>query len=147
MQWVGEGIALGRQGDYEGAQDLFYDLWDTIGEYGDPFQRVAVAHSMADVQDTVEQELKWNLRALEAADELAEDELAEGGFVDSVVGFQPPLHLNIADCYRRLGKVDLAREHHAKGVAALGELEDRYATIIRDGFERLAHRLSSPAVT
>jgi hypothetical protein len=145
MRRVGEGIALREQGQQEAARDLLAEVWIAIGAAsGDPFYRVAVAHSMADTQSDVEQELLWDLRALAAAAELTEERAARGGIVGTVAGFQPSLHLNVADCYRRLGKPDIARQHLDKGNAALCALgNDGYATMISGGLQRLAQRLAT----
>jgi hypothetical protein len=47
----------------EAARRLFADLWEEIGAGGDALHRCALAHSMADVQDDVREELVWDLRA------------------------------------------------------------------------------------
>ncbi|MCW2548993.1 MAG: hypothetical protein JWN96_3453 [Mycobacterium sp.] len=145
MRRVGKGIALREQGQLEAARNLLAEVWTAIGgPAGDPFYRVAVAHSMADTQTDVEQELVWDLHALDAADQLSEERAARGGITGTVAGFQPSLQLNVADCYRRLGKPDLARHHLDQGNAALGALgDDGYATMIRGALQRLAQRLSS----
>jgi len=93
---IGEGIALRERGERVAARDLFAQVWSEIGgEDGDPFHRCALAHSMADVQDDVHEELAWDLRALAAADLLTDERAARGGVAGPVAGFYPSLHLNL----------------------------------------------------
>ncbi|AVT34861.1 hypothetical protein C6361_27730 [Plantactinospora sp. BC1] len=143
---IGEAVALHHhQGQREAARDLFVQIWDEIGgEQGDPLHVCVLAHSMADVQDDVRQELVWDQRALAAADLLTEDRVTAAGVPLPVAGLYPSLHLNLGECYRRLGDLDRAREHleHARaGIGALGD--DEYGRLIKDGMERLAQQLSA----
>ncbi|AVT41818.1 tetratricopeptide repeat protein [Plantactinospora sp. BB1] len=143
---IGEAVALHHhQGQREAARDLFAQIWDEIGgEQGDPLHVCVLAHSMADVQDDVRQELVWDQRALAAADLLTEDRVTAAGVPLPVAGLYPSLHLNLGECYRRLGDLDRAREHleHARaGIGALGD--DEYGRLIKDGMERLAQQLSA----
>ena len=142
---IGEAVALNHgRGQPVAARDLFARLWDEIGgERGDPLHVCVLAHSMADVQDDVEQELLWDLRALEAAGRLTDARLAQAGVPQSVAGLSPSLHLNLADCYRRLGDPGRAREHLDRARADLGALgDDDYGRLIRDGLARLAQQLT-----
>ncbi len=142
MARIGEGIALRERGERAGARDLFAGVWSDIGgEDGDPFHRCALAHWMADVQDNVREELAWDLRALGAADVLTDERAARGG-TGPVAGFYPSLHLNLGECYRKLGDLDRAHEHLDRGrasVLALGN--DGYGQMIKNGLNRLADRL------
>jgi hypothetical protein len=143
MAKIGEGIGRRERGDRESARQLFAELWEQVGPDGDPFHRCALAHSMADVQDDVRDELAWDLRALEAADELTDARVEEAGVATPVAGFYPSLHLNLGDAYRRLGELEQAREHLVRGRAATAVLgDDGYAQMIREAFERLASRLA-----
>ena len=139
MTRVGEGIGLGRRGERAAARSLFATMWDDIGrDDGDPLHRCAVAHSMADVRDDVGEELAWDLRALAAADLLTDERVIRAGIDGSAAAFLPSLHLNIAECYRRLGDLDAAREHHRRGVAALPALGDSgYGSMVEEGLDRL----------
>ncbi|BCJ60081.1 tetratricopeptide repeat protein [Micromonospora endophytica] len=143
---INEGVQLHHgQGQREAARDLFAQLWDEIGgEQGDPLHVCVLAHSMADVQDDVHQELLWDQRALAAADRLTEARVAEAGVPLSVAGLYPSLHLNLGECYRKLGDLDQARAHlqHAEaGIGALGD--DDYGRLIRGGLTHLAQQLAS----
>ncbi|GIJ43873.1 hypothetical protein Val02_07590 [Virgisporangium aliadipatigenens] len=144
MVRIGEAVALHHgQGRRAAARLRFAEIWDEIdGELGDPLHVCVLAHSMADVQDDVRAELEWDRRALTAAARLTDERVAAAGVPISVAGLYPSLHLNLAECYRRLGELDPAREHLAAaraGIDALGD--DDYGRLIRDGLERLTRQL------
>ncbi|KXK60318.1 hypothetical protein AWW66_19565 [Micromonospora rosaria] len=143
---INHGVQLHhQQGQREAARDVFAQIWDEIdGERGDPLHVCVLAHSMADVQDDVHQELVWDQRALTAAGSLTDARVAQAGVPMSVAGLYPSLHLNLGECYRRLGDLTRAREHlqHAQaGISALGD--DDYGQLIRGGMDRLAQQLTS----
>lgn len=143
---IGEGVELHHhRGQREAARDLFAQIWDDIGgEQGDPLHVCVLAHAMADVQDDVRQELVWDLRALAAADLITDERAAQAGVTLSVAGLYPSLHLNVGDCYRKLGDLDRAREHLQQARDAIGALgDDEYGQLIRDGLEQLAQQLTS----
>ena len=145
MTRIGLGIELSQQGEREAARTVFAQVWDDMGgEGGDPFHRCALAHSMADVQDDVQGELVWDLRALEAADLVSDERAAQAGVTSPVAAFYPSLHLNLSECYRKLGNLEAAREHLERGQAAVGSLgDDGYGQMIKGGLDRLAERLAS----
>jgi tetratricopeptide (TPR) repeat protein len=139
MKRVGEGIELGQSGSREAARCLFSEVWEQIGgEHGDPFHRCALAHSMADVQDDVRDELLWDQRALQAADLLSDERAAAAGVTSPVAGFYPSLYLNLGECYRKLGDYEHARQHLEAGLAAVDALlDDGYGGMISGGLQRL----------
>ena len=122
---------------------MFAEIWDEIGgERGDPLHVCTLAHSMADVQDDVREELVWDQRALAAADQLTEARVAEAGVALPVAGLYPSLHLNLSECYRKLGDLDRAREHLRQAQDTIGALgDDQYGQLIRDGLEQIAEQL------
>jgi hypothetical protein len=141
---IGEGVALHHhQGRPEAARDLFAQIWAEIGgERGDPLHICVLAHAMADVQDDVHQELLWDQRALAAADLLTEDRVAQAGVALPVAGLYPSLHLNLADCHRKLGDLDRAREHLELARTGIGALaDDDYGRLIKGGLDRLTELL------
>jgi hypothetical protein len=92
---------------------------------------------MADVQDDVRQELVWDRRALDAADLLTDERVAQAGVPLRVAGLYPSLHLNLSECYRKLDDLDRAREHLHQAQATIGALgDDEYGQLIRDGLTR-----------
>ncbi|GIE29296.1 hypothetical protein Ait01nite_023410 [Actinoplanes italicus] len=145
MARIGHGVELHHQrGDREAARLLFARVWAEIGgEQGDPLHVCVLAHSMADVQDDIREELVWDLRALTAAGRLTDDRVAAAGVPLSLAGLYPSLHLNLSECYRRLGDLDLAREHLREARAGIGVLgDDDYGRLIRGGLERLEELLA-----
>ncbi|MEU6424425.1 tetratricopeptide repeat protein [Microbispora sp. NPDC046973] len=141
---IGQGVELHHhRGQRDAARDLFAQIWDDIGgEQGDPLHVCVLAHSMADVQDDVRQELMWDLRALAAADRVTAEGMAQAGVTLPVAGLYPSLHLNLSECYRKLGDLDRAREHLQQARAGIGALgDDEYGQLIKGGLERLAEQL------
>jgi hypothetical protein len=143
---IGQGVELHHgRGRREAARHLFAQIWEEIGgEQGDPLHVCVLAHSMADVQDDVHQELVWDQRALAAADLLTDDRVAQAGVTLSVAGLYPSLHLNLAECCRKLGDLSRAREHLRRAQAGIGALgDDEYGQLIKGGLDRLARQLAS----
>ncbi|GAB3430680.1 hypothetical protein [Flindersiella endophytica] len=141
---IGEGVELHHhRGQREAARDLFGEVWDEIGgEQGDPLHVCVLAHAMADVQDDVGQELIWDQRALAAAGLITDERVAEAGVTLSVAGLYPSLHLNVSECYRKLGDLGRAREHLRQAQATIGALgDDEYGQLIKDGLKRQIEQL------
>ncbi|MEV4832938.1 tetratricopeptide repeat protein [Nonomuraea sp. NPDC049486] len=144
MARIAQGVELHhQQGQRDAARDLFAQIWDDIGgEQGDPLHVCVLAHSMADVQDDVHEELTWDLRALAAVGQVTDERVAEAGVPLSVAGLYPSLHLNLGECYRKLGDLGRAREHLQQARAEIGALgDDGYGRLIKGGLERLAEQL------
>jgi tetratricopeptide (TPR) repeat protein len=142
---IGEAVALHHhQGRRADARRQFDRIWDEIGgDEGDPLHVCVLAHAIADVQDDVHEELAWDRRALVAAGALSDERTAEAGVVLPVAGLYPSLHLNLADCHRRLGDLEQAREHLRQARAGIGALgDDEYGQLIRAGLDRLTQQLS-----
>ncbi|MEV6304277.1 hypothetical protein AB0M02_33065 [Actinoplanes sp. NPDC051861] len=145
MARIAEGVQLHHgRGQRDAARELFARVWDEIGgDQGDPLHVCVLAHSMADVQDDARKELLWDQRALAAADLLTDDRVAETGVPLTRAALYPSLHLNMADCYRKLGDLPRAREHLEQardGIGALGD--DDYGRLIRSGLDRLTELLA-----
>ncbi|MGK5740637.1 tetratricopeptide repeat protein [Micromonospora sp. URMC 103] len=143
---INQGVQLHhQQGQRDAARDVFARIWDEIGgERGDPLHVCVLAHAMADVQDDVHQELLWDQRALAAADALSDARVAEAGVTVPVAGLYPSLHLNLAECHRKLGDLDRAREHLQRAQAGIGALgDDEYGRLIKGGLDRLTQQLAS----
>lgn len=140
---IGEAVQLSHQGERDAARLMFVEIWDEIGgEQGDPLHRCTLAHAMADVQEDVRQELVWDQRALAAADLLTDARVAEAGVTLPVAGLYPSLHLNLSECYRKLGDLDRAREHLRQAQDTIGALgDDEYGQLIRDGLAQVAELL------
>lgn len=142
---IGQGVELHHfRGERDAARLLFEGIWAEIGEErGDPLHICVLAHAMADVQDDVQRELIWDLRALASAGLLADARLAQAGVAMSVAALYPSLHLNLGDCYRRLGDLRRAQEHLERARAGIDALpDDEYGRMIRAGLDRLADQLN-----
>jgi len=142
---IGEAAQLHHhRGRREAACHMFSQIWDEIGgEQGDPLYVCVLAHAVADVQDDVHQELVWDQRALAAADALTNERATQAGVTLPVAGLYPSLHLNLAECYRKLGDLNRAREHLHRaqaGISAVGD--DEYGQLIKAGLDRLAQQLT-----
>ncbi|MFD2765582.1 tetratricopeptide repeat protein [Micromonospora eburnea] len=143
---INQGVQLHhQQGQRAAARDVFAQIWDEIGgERGDPLHVCVLAHAMADVQDDVHQELVWDQRALAAADLLTDARVAQAGVALPVAGLYPSLHLNLGECYRKLGDLGRAREYLQRAQAGIGALgDDEYGQLIKGGLDRLARLLTS----
>jgi len=146
MDRINGAIARLQNGDTAGARESFTILWEEIGPEGDALHRCALAHSMADTQEEVSDELTWDLRALEAAAELTDERLKVLHPSLSLEGFYPSLHLNLAEDYRLLGEFLKAREHLAKATELSNALpNDELGAMLRKGLARMADLLKNRA--
>ena len=135
-------VEAGRGGERVAARQRFAVLWARITGAGDPFHRCVLAHYAADVQDDPLEELRWDERALAAADEVTDERVRAHHASLQIAGFYPSLHLNLADVHRRLGHdaeagrhLELARQRSD----ALGD--DGYGHTIRSAIDRCGQRL------
>lgn len=128
-------------GDRSRGKDLLEECWAvTQGE--DHAQRCVVAHYLADLQDDLDEEIRWDETALRAYQHVGETDLAAIG-IASASGLAPSLHLNLGDGYARRGDVWAARRELDAGLACIAALgDDGYGTMIRKGLAELAKRLS-----
>ncbi|MFI5572197.1 hypothetical protein ACIA6T_33660 [Streptomyces sp. NPDC051740] len=139
---IGQVVMLHHAGDREEARHRLLGLWAEIGEHGDPLHRCTLAHYLADTQDDPEDELAWDLRALTAAEEAADDRVGAYGESLAVRALYPSLQLNLAADYARLGRPDAARTHlHRARGAARTLADDRYGEGVRAAIRRLEIRL------
>lgn len=140
---IGEAVQLSHQGKQDAARALFAALWEEIGgDEGDALHRCTLAHAIADVQDDVRQELVWDERALVAAGLLTDARLAQAGVELPAAGLYPSLHLNLSECYRKLGDLDRAHTHLEQARATIDVLgDDEYGRMIKDGLARVAEQL------
>ncbi len=137
-------VELGRGGARAEARRRLTDLWEGMGPGGDPLHRVTLAHFLADLQDDVRAELHGDERALAAAGDLTDERAQQYDAALRVRGLLPSLHLNLADCLRRLGDAPGARQHLAQAEAAVGELaDDGYGCLVRTGLEHVRSALEA----
>ena len=148
LQRVEAAIELQQNGQKDTARQLFAELWRELGPVGDPLCRCRLAHHMADLQDEPDEELRWDLRALEAAALLTDARLQSRHPSLSVAAFYPSLLLNVAEAYRKLGELGRAREYVDQAQRSVDVLpKTEYGGMIREGIARLAARLAAPAST
>ena len=122
---IGQAVQLNHQGEREAARLEFEAIGDEIGgEQGDPLHVCTLAHAMADARDDLREELLWDLRALSAADLLTDARMTQAGVGLPAGGLYPSLHLNLSECYRKLGDLGRAREHFERAEATVGALGD-----------------------
>ena len=115
-------------------------------ERGDALHRCLLAHFLAEAQPDPAQELSWDLRALQVADELSDARLRAWQPTLSVAAFRPSLLLNVAASYRKVGDVAMARATVAQAQAAsLVLADDGYGRLIRGGIARIAQDLAGCA--
>jgi hypothetical protein len=135
MAEVGRAVELGRAGERAPARAALTALWERAG---DALHRCTIAHYLADLQDDVAEELRWDQRALAAV--AGEEQVGEF----QVRQLLPSLHLNLADAHRRLGDADPARRHLAVARDLVGELpDDEYGVLIRTGVEHVTGALAA----
>ncbi|MFI5694335.1 hypothetical protein ACIA58_20970 [Kribbella sp. NPDC051586] len=129
LEEITAAVSLGQAGDRDAARTQLTALWDAID---DGPTRCVIAHFLADVQDETEDELTWDLRALEL---VSDDQ------------WLPSLHLSLADDYRRLSQADRAHEHLNAAQAHLSKLpEGDYGDVVRSGFDHVAEALAAGSV-
>ncbi|GAB3503113.1 hypothetical protein [Amycolatopsis cihanbeyliensis] len=132
MAAIAKAVTRGRTGDPGGARDALLELWRTVSHHGDPLHLCTLAHYLADLHEDPAEALAWDIRALDAADRLADDRAQRHHPSLRVRGFYPSLHLNIADNYRRLGSFAAARKHLAAAEEFLDALPaDDYGRTVR----------------
>lgn len=124
-------------GDTAAARRVLGNLWNELGEVGDPLHRCVIAHHLARLQTAAEEALRWDQRALAAV-------FGPGVPLDEGLrGFLPSLYLNLADSHRRVGDFDGARMQSA---IARGHLDilanDAYGALIRSRLDRVEAALA-----
>ncbi|WP_334138354.1 hypothetical protein [Corynebacterium variabile] len=131
------GAAVGRS---NAARQALQECWDQTNP-DDHAQRCIIAHYLADQQDDLEAETRWDETALSEHAHVTDADLKPVG-VPSVAGFAPSLHLNLGDDYLRGGNTHAARTHLDAARAAEHLLPDAgYGAMIRGGINSLAGRL------
>ena len=110
-----------------------------MAEASSAFDWLFFAHSFADVQDDLTQELHWDVTALNALARLTESEAIAEGVPGGRSGLLPSLHLNLADVYRRIGDETRAWQHYQEGAKYLYALDEQsYGLSIREAFRAFA---------
>lgn len=141
LQRIRESFRLYCRGDQTEAWRQLAGLWDELKSDGHAYQRCVLAHFIADTQHDPEEELAWDLEALQIA-----DTAIEGGAdptVAAVEKFLPSLHMNLADDFRKQGDFPKARHHVEQGMEAGGTLGiDAYGQRVRAELMRIEAQIA-----
>ncbi|WP_305785392.1 hypothetical protein [Symbioplanes lichenis] len=144
MTAVSAALAQGQAGDRAGARLALETLWDRTGTDGDALHRCTIAHCLADLQESVADELAWDQRALAAAGVLTDERAQQQDPRWTVQALLPSLHINLADAYRRSGRFAEARPHLTDAVAATCALpDDEYGATILMGIDKVRAALDA----
>ena len=90
------------QGSAQG-RDALLDCWRATA-HGDHAYRCVIAHYLADLQSSLDDEVAWDQRALVEHAFLTDEDLAPVG-INSTADMAPSLHLNLGDGYLRQGRL------------------------------------------
>ena len=135
-------VAAGLGGDKPVARRLLTECWDRTSEQ-EHGQRCVLAHYLADAQDDLDAEIRWDETALREHGFLSDGDLAPVG-ITSVEAMLPSLYLNVGDGYLRDGRYELACQHHEAGQLYTRHLAaDGYGAMIRSGLDNLGLRISA----
>ncbi|WP_106328249.1 hypothetical protein [Actinoplanes italicus] len=141
MEEIHRAQQLNVGGDRAGARAILERLWETAD---DALHRCTIAHYLADLQGSVEDELHWDQLALQAFPDLTDERAREYDDTWRARAFLPSLHLNLADVHRRAGNREPARHHLAEARWALGALPaDDYGAMIRDAADKVREALDA----
>lgn len=136
------GLALG--GENQQGREALTACWAATTDT-DHAQRCVIAHYLADVQSSLDDEVAWDEAALREHTHVVEEDLAPVGLT-SAAALAPSLHLNLGDGYLRQGRVDNARTQVTAGLTSASALPvDGYGAHIRSGLERLQQRVEESA--
>jgi hypothetical protein len=134
-------VQVALSGDRDEGRSLLEACWESTSS-DDHAQRCVLAHYLADVQDDLEDEIRWDESALADYSSVGEGDLAAIG-IPSATGLAPSLHLNLGDGYLRRGDVVAARRELEAGLACVGALgDDGYGALVRKGLAGLEARLT-----
>jgi hypothetical protein len=142
LDWATILDAVGRAqaGDRTAGGDGLARCWAQTTP-ADHAYRCVLAHYLADVQDSLADEVAWDTTALEEFAHLGAGDLGPVGIPDAA-GLAPSLHLNLGDGYLRQGRVPDAEEQLRAGLASAGTLpDDGYGRMIRAGLAGLQRRI------
>lgn len=135
-------IGLAQTGDRMIGRQALLACWEQTDLPEHAF-RCVLAHYLADVEDSVDDEVAWDTTALAEYAHLRGADLAAVGIPDAT-GLAPSLHLNLGDGFLRQGRTAEAAEQLSAGLEAVAALgDDGYGRMIRDGLDRLASRIDS----
>jgi tetratricopeptide (TPR) repeat protein len=131
VQLCVKGIETEQGGDLEKADALYRQAWEQAVS---DFERFTAAHYLARTQGDPQDELKWNLVALEHADRITDDQLGP---------VYPSLYLNVGKSYEALGDAGKALDYYRRANDCAGALDDSgYGKMIRGGIAAALQRVA-----
>lgn len=143
MARLNEIAVLSATVDREQARLEYLQVWEQVGEDGDPLHLMTLLHHLADLYDDPQQALDWDQRALLAADRLTDERLEQYHPGLRRDAMYPSLYLNIADNLAKLGRTAEAEDVLTKAERHLDQLgDDGYGAMIRGGIDRLRARIA-----
>lgn len=135
-------VQVALTGDRDEGRALLARCWAATST-DDHAQRLVIAHYLADLQDDLDDEIRYDESALADYAHVGDSDLAAIG-IPSAAGMAPSLHLNLGDGYLRRGDVTAARSELEAGRAAAAALDDDgYGALIRSGLDGLAQRIAA----
>jgi hypothetical protein len=144
LEWpvILEAVGGAQTGERPAGREGLLACWARTAP-ADHAYRCVLAHYLADVQDSLADEVAWDTTALEEFAHLGGADLAAVGIPDAA-GLAPSLHLNLGDGYLRQGRFPDAATQLRLGLAAAGTLDDDgYGRMIREGLAGLEDRLAA----
>lgn len=144
MTWnpILEAVAQAVNGPSESASTALEKCWDDTSPQ-DHAQRCVLAHYLADQQQDLETETRWDEQALSEFAHVQDGDLAAIG-VPSAAGFAPSLYLNLGDDYLRAGCHEKAQAQLAQAQQSVALLpSEGYGAMIRSGVQRLQERIEA----
>lgn len=139
---IKDAFRLYCRSEVEEGRRLLLELWDELGPEN-AYHRSLTAHYLADTEQDLDEELKWDLLALEAAQTFADRPIETTPYAAGAQAFLPSLHLNLADDYRRMGDFERARHHAEEGAVACHVLGlDAYSQTVRAGLVRVETQIA-----
>lgn len=130
VQLCGQGMLLEGEGKNKEAKECFQSAWE---QATNDFERFTAAHYLARQQNTTNEKLDWDLKALELALGLNDEKLK---------GAYPSLYLNIAKGYEDLKEYQKAKENYQLAQSYTNHLlDDGYGNMIKGGIENGLRRI------
>lgn len=124
------GMEFEAKGNRKAAHKLFQQAWD---ESENDLERFTSAHYLARHQDTVRDKLNWDIKALEYALQIKDD---------NVLGSYSSLYLNIAKGYEDLNDFENAKENYELALSYANHLaKDGYGNMIKGGILKGIERM------
>ena len=144
MARVTAAVQRGQAGERAPARRELESMWAEVEQGGgDDFHRCVIAHFLADLQDDLRAELRWDERALAAVDGVSDERAQEFDGSLRVRGFMPSLYLSLADDHRRLGDATRAREFLEKARATADALgDDAYGGLVSGILDKVSRALT-----